>query len=409
MTPSEQPRAAAVRQAAIILILVMASQAIFLIPNFREHLQEYLRITVAQFGLILSAISVAGVFVVLPSGILINRQGPDRVFRWCLAGVALSFLGLAVSGRSAVMVGVAVIVYSAFRRPMGVAVGLCLVRLFPHARRRALSVATVSSSGADFVFPILAEGLLSVKSRVRGIGFGHIFHLSYAVFSLLFAVVALLFRPHTGEPGEDEGRMRWHWREFLFPRRSMALLLLAVTHGSFDGALFLWYPRFLSSEAFSGAMPIPPGVFMSAFSAAYLISRLLLAGLPEHLWRRRLMILPGLTGGVVLVASLLSRNYLVAGFGYVVAGACWSAEFPVFMGRLSEETGGRFSAAMALQQVLVSLFGALIMTGIGYGFDLVGEPAAWKVMLIPAAVFPAIAAGAGWWIVRYDRRKPQET
>lgn len=403
MTPTAQPRAAAVRQATVILLLVMASQAIFLIPNFREHLQEYLRITVSQFGLILSAISVAGVFVILPSGILINRQGPDRVFRWCLAGVAFSFLGLAISGRSAVLVGAAVIVYSSFRRPMGVAVGLCLVRLFPHARRRALSVATVSSSGADFVFPILAEGLLTVKSRVRGIGFGHIFHLTYAVFSLLFAVVVLLFRPHTGEAGEGEARMRWHWREFLFPRRSMTLLLLAVMHGSFDGALFLWFPRFLSSEAFSGAMPIPPGVFMSAFSAAYLVSRLILAGLPEHLFRRRLMVVPGLMGGAVLIASLLSRDYLIAGFGYVIAGACWSAEFPVFLGRVSEETGGRFSAAMALQQVLVSLFGALIMTGIGYGFDLVGEPSAWKVMLIPAAVFPLIGTGAIWWIATYDR------
>ena len=114
-----------------------------------------------------------------------------------------------------------------------------------------------------------------------------------------------------------------------------------------------------------------------------------------------LMVLPGILGGSVMVAGIMSRSYVLAGMGYVLGGLLWSVEFPVFLGRLAEEVGDRFGSALALQQMLTAGASGLGLALMGWAITRSGEQAMWQVLLAPACVFPCIGlCAAGWLLLR---------
>ena len=386
-------------------MLVLVYRAISMLPVFRDELQRYLGIGDGAYGLLFSIGTAAGLIAVLAGGVLVDRRGPVTVLRLSATGIAMSFLLIAVAGRRWLLMAGAVGLCGMCSRPLSVAMSAYLVRLFPGQKRRALSLSLLTVSGGELVFPALAEGLLALCRRAKTVSFGAVLHTSFAVAAaLLFLGNALFPRP----PELDDGARRpapWRWRDLWFGGSTLALILLGSLHGIADSLLFIWMPRFLGSEAFA-AQPIPPGLFISGFAVAYVLSRTALALLPDDRWRRALMVLPGILGGSSVIVGILTRSYLITGFSYVVGGLLWAIEFPVFLARIADEAKHRFGAAMALQQMVTAALAALGLGLMGAQIEAVGEPRMWRVMLCPAALFPCVGIGAGLWLVCNRHRRP---
>jgi len=177
---------------------------------------------------------------------------------------------------------------------------------------------------------------------------------------------------------------------------------LMALHGAVDTSIFYWMPRFLGSAVFAATL-VAPGLVMSGFSLSYLVSRSLLTLVPEHRGRRSLLVLPGLLGGGVLLAGILSRDYALAAGGYVLGAFLWSVEYPAMLGAVADQDKHRFAGAMALTQVLCGPLTSVLTYGIGVGAARLGEAALWQPMAAVAAGFLVIGLSGGGWVWRYGR------
>ena len=393
---------ARLRYALGALLLLTVGRSVGMLPVFRDSLQSYLGIGDARFGLLFSLAAFAGVASVVAGGVMVDRRGPVAVMRLGFAGVALSFLVIGLAGGNWWLMAVAMVLNGLCVRPLGVAVNALLVRLFPSHKRRVLSLNFVAGSSGDFLFPAFAEGLLFLAHTVRSVTFGLVLRVPFAVFSVVLFLGSLLYPKDSGLQDGGDQRQRPLRQSMVLPRRALGLIFLATMHGTADTMLFVWLPRFLGSDFFQ-VRPIAPGLFMSGFAVSYLVGRSALALLPEGRWRHALMVLPGILGGGVMIAGILSRDYVLTGFGYVLGGLLWSVEFPVFLGRLAEEAGDRFGSAMALQQMLTAGASGIGLALTGWAISRAGEQAMWQVLLVPACIFPCIGlCAAGWLFLRRD-------
>jgi hypothetical protein len=188
----------------------------------------------------------------------------------------------------------------------------------------------------------------------------------------------------------------------LLPRRLVPIVILLGLHGLADTVLYVWMARFLGSASFA-EQPVGPGFVLSGYAVSYLLARGLLALLPEHRADRALMVLPGLLGGGVLIAGILTRSYLCTVGGYLLGALFWSAEYPAMLSVLAREQTGRFGAAMAVQQILVAALTFAGLNAMGLLIAHVGEARMWQAMLVPACIFPCIGVGGALWLATYGR------
>jgi cobalt/nickel transport system permease protein len=127
----------------------------------------------------------------------------------------------------------------------------------------------------------------------------------------------------------------------------LVLAGLIGLHGTADTTLNIWMSRFLESRSFH-AQPFAPGLVLSGFALSYLLSRAVLATMPDHFGRRAMMVLPGLVGGSIALGGILSRSYVLTAGGYVLGAFCWSAEYPTMVSAILRHDRRRFGAAMAV-------------------------------------------------------------
>ena len=404
LTPTGAKSASArrIRYAVGTLALIVLVRTTGMLPVFRDSLQRYLNIDDRVFGFLFSIGALCGLVTMLAGGTLVDRYGPRAILRICLMGVAGAMLLIVLAGRQWVLVAAALGVGGLFAGPLGIAVNVYLIRLFPRNRRRILSLRFAAGSVGDLVFASVAEGLLCLTQAFATITFAMVLRLPLALAALVILSASFLYRKRAGLGTTEAQASRWRWHDMLLPRRVVFLVILTSLHAVADTLLWTWMPRFLGSESFS-VRPIGPGFVLSAFAVAYLLSRVALALVPEHYGRSALMILPGLMGGCVFIGGILTRNYLCAAAGYVLGGGLWSAEFPMMLSVVAREEPRRFGAAMALQGMLTAAAVFLGMNAMGVLVSRVAEASMWKVMLLPAGVFPVIGVGAALWLVLCGR------
>ncbi len=145
-----------------------------------------------------------------------------------------------------------------------------------------------------------------------------------------------------------------------------------------------------------------PGLVMSGYALAYLSARGFLALLPEWLGKRAFLVWPGIIGGVILFAGLLSRNYMFAAGSYLLGAFCWSCEYPAMVGALLRNDSRRFGTAMAVSGVMSGLSYFVVMNGIGRSIERLGDSRMWVIMLLPALVFALVGMGGLIWSRRFD-------
>ncbi len=384
--------------AIVTVAALLVCQSFMMIPIYRSRLIEYLAVSNAIFGLVLSLRWTAGVISVLPAGALVDRFGPRRIIRIGLLGAGISMLMIALSSTYLFILLPAVFFYGMFLLPLGIAVNNYLIRLFPNNRRRAISLNFAGSSVGVLFFPALAEYMLSLSTECAAVSFAMIYHGPFLATGLVALILSALYRKRASLRLKTNASSQepFSFKHLLVQRRVHPIILLTAAHGTTDTLIFMWMSRFLESNSFA-SMPIGPGYVLSAWSVSYLVSRTILGLIPDRFGRRALMILPGIMGGTVFICGILSRNYMLTAGGYVLGAFLWSAEFPVMLSRLADEEPERFGAAMSLNMFLVSILSTAAIPLFGKLVDLTPGESMWKLMLIPAAVFPCIGIGAFIW------------
>jgi len=393
------------------------------LPVFRSHLLEYLGVGDRGFGLLFSVGSIVGVVGILFGGVMIDKWGPRRAIRITLAGISISFLMIALAGTRFSMFIAALAVLPLFRQPMVIAINVYLAKLFPGHQRRIISFNLATMSIAGIMFPMAAEGLISLSKASPGVTFGQVLHVPFFVVAGLLLGCSLIYRPRRRIAGASHrGRSSGlAWRSLLLPPRALLLAVVMTLHGLCDSVLHVWMARFLESKSFDtnlidlispefvlsgfslayllprmAPVLLPPGFVLSGFSLAYLVSRLTLATLPDRVGRRFFLFVPGITGGTVIVLAILSRSYLVTSLGYVLAALIWSAEYPVFVSTVMRREKQRFGAVMAVSGVFRGVTMFVAMNGMGALMERIGDEHMWEGMLVPAAGF--ILVGLVGWV-----------
>lgn len=390
--------------AAVIAAITVVTGFKGILPVYRVHLRDYLSIGDGGFGLLLGIGSLTGMVGLLFGGWLLDRLGPRRILRFCLTGIAATMFLLAFAGPRFRVFLLAMALSGLFSAPFAIAVSAYLAKLFPYHRRRILSLNLASTSLGGMMFPLLAESLLGWSRRSARVTFGHILHLPFLLSGALVFGASLLYRKtKRPTPGRHRGATRqcWQWRDLVLPPRAFGLAVLIALHGLADYTLFAWMPRFLGSESFQ-TQPVTPGLVMSGYALAYLGARGFLAVLPEWLGKRAFLVWPGIIGGGILFAGLLSRNYMFAVGGYLLGALCWSCEYPAMVGALLHHDSRRFGATMAVSGLMSGLLIFLVMNGFGWAVERIGDSRMWTIMLLPALVFVLVGTGGLLWSRRFD-------
>lgn len=388
--------------ALVITVIAVVIGYTGVLPVFRGHLKEYLGIGDAGFGLLFSIGSLPSLISILLGGQLIDRWGPRRVIRVCIIGVGCAMLAVALGGQRFWIFLLAALLAGTFQGPLFIAISAYLGKLFPNHQRRVISLNLASASLGGMMFPLVAEGLLTLANRYPGIDFRHILHVPFFLSGVLLFSLSFIYRKRLTVSGRRLAgkkmgdRRPWGWRDLLLPRRSLALAALISLHGAVDSSLNIWMARFLESASFPHH-PVAPGLVLSGYSLAYLLSRGLLAMLPDSWGRRVLLIAPGMLGGAVFIAGLLSRSYIWTATAYVLGALCWSCEYPAIVSTLMRHDRRRFGAAMAMAGVITSIGMIIILNAMGLMTQRIGEEHMWKGMLMLACGFPIVGIGAWVW------------
>jgi MFS family permease len=387
-----------------ITIVAVIAGYMGILPVFRSYLMRYLGIGDDRFGLLFSIGSITGLSSVLFGGRLIDRWGPRRIIRISLTGIGLSMLLVAFSGQRFLLFATAAGISGIFSAPLFIAINIYLAKLFPKYKRRIISLNLASTSLGGMMFPIVAEWLLHLSQKSETIHFEHILHIPFLFTGTFLISAGFAYRKRfsAGTPPREKNLLHWQWKDLLLPPQTLFLGLLIALHGTADGTLYIWMSRFLESGSFQKEV-IPPGIVLSAYGLSYLLSRGILAVLPDRFGRKTFLVFPGIVGGSILIAGLLSRNYILTAGGYVFGAFCWSAEYPAMVSTLIHNDKKRFGSAMAISGLLNGLLLFVTMNLIGLLVKYIHIKHMWKVMLFPACLFPLVGIGGLAWLVFFNK------
>lgn len=392
-------------QAFLLVLLCALGCYNYVLPVFREALQGHFGLSLDRFGLLLSIGLAVGAVSSLLGGIVIERKSTSAVIRGSLMGLGCGMCILALARNAALMI-LGIVVVSSFFNPFYLAVQTYLVHAFPGQRRRVISLNLVATGLAGALFPLWAEFLLGLSRSKGGPAFGTVLHTPYlfvgaamlagAIFARAGAATGAKPPPAAAGGGERAGAL---------DAATLGLVALTILHGAGDSSLQVWLPRVLAGKSFA-AHTIAPGLVISAFSAAYVVSRLILAALPPKLGSRAMMVLPGILGGGVFLAGLLSRSQALTGLAYVAGGFIWSVEYPVMIAAVAETSGRSFARAQAIGMVGTGAAAFALSYLLGPLGSSLGEERLWEVLIPPACCYMLVGLGGMLWLVRYGRTKP---
>ena len=387
--------------AFLLIALTSVATVSIMLPVFRDSLIAYYRLSNTGFGVLANIGSLAGAGGALLSGLLTDRRGAWPVFRVSLAGCAAGYAWGAVPAGAGAMIG-ALALLNFFYYAMAVSAQAALVALFPEARRRVITVYLAGAALMGMALPLIGEWQLT-SVAAGWMSFGQSLHGLFAVAALILAaglvwsgrlaaapIPAATPSAAAGRGGTVSG-LGW-------------LVAFAALHCGHDNMVYTWLPLVLAGPSFA-SHAILPGLVLALFSLGYLLSRLALGAMPERKWRRRLLVAPGLLGGAVLLAGLLSRSPMGLALGYVLGGLCWSVEYPMAISAMAGDR--RFGFAMGIVNVAGGAFCFIGPAALGRAADALvsaGVPErAWLVLLAPAAGFLGNGLLGAFWVRRHGR------
>jgi len=391
---------------AVFACIGLAGYATAVVPVFGPEFKRRLAIGDEALGVLLSAVTLGGAFSIPLAGILGDRIGHRKVLRFSLLGLCGACLFLALLRHIlflALALG-AIGLFSVAIFPSGASITL---HLFPGKERRLFSLNLVVVAAAGIIWPIAAEALLSLSRGKPEWVFQAVLRLPFALLALLFFLFQIFlrgsrfpdFRADQAQHAVTRRRANhWNVPALLF------VLVLVTLHASADTALYNWMPTLLdglwqASER-AGRLLWPPGLALSAYSAAYLGSRLILSALPERMGRRVFLVLPGIIGGSAMMMGLLSGRFAWMFLLYVGAGFVISFEYPQAMALGGQILRGRWGTLVGMTGMLNALAAGGVTAAVGLAAKKIPLRFA---LLIPALEFIAFGVLSVIWIVRQKR------
>ena len=337
-----------------LLLVVLSSYSAPALPILGPSLMAYFKLTEMQLGTLFAAAMAGSVPALLVLGPLSDRFGAKRILRIAFTGVGVGYALCSMGSHLSVfLVGLALTGF------FGIGILLCiptyLVRLYPGHQRRVLALAFMGLSISSLVVPLVLQAALK---RYPG-HFAQILHLPFAIVSILLLLTQFLFVAVPADPGPSH---LFSLREGLHQLTRPTLLLiamLAILHGSSDSTFYVWFPTFAGRHF--DKMPLPPGTVISLCALAYVVARTTMALLPETLGRRALLVVPGLLGGCILLASLWSNSALLLCIGYPVASFVWSPEYPAAMAEASRRVPAYFTSFLAVKMLTAQACTAIML------------------------------------------------
>lgn len=388
-------------KAGMLMLMVALAGAGNWLPVFRDRIQSLFDLSNTQLGLLLSIGQVVGVGGALACGPIMARIGSSRMLLVCFWGCFSGLMLLAVPGSWLFFIA-ALSLLAFFFAPLNIAAQAYLSELFPDRRRRILSLFFVVYSVVGMLYPVLAESLLATAGFKDDAVFRRLLHGMFGALACILVVGIAAALRHMRAEVRDSSSQASFSQATLSAGAITFLTILLIMHGTADTALAIWMPRVLGSQCYARQYVLP-GFVVSSYSFAYVVSRLLLSIMPEDRWRKRLMVAPGLSGGLIMLFGILSRNQAVTAVCYVAGAFMWSVECPVFIAVLTG-AGRRFGNAMALFSAISGVTTFVLGICLGALGDHIGESQLWKILLIPAAIFPLVGLGGLYWVAVYGRR-----
>lgn len=369
------------------------------IPVLARSLETELGLTAGPLGALLSLGMGGGCVGGLTAGWLADRLDPLRSLRLsvllCAVGCALA----AAAGFAHALLWPALVVVGFGAGGAYVAAGGLLTALFPSRKRGSFSGLMVTNAAAGIVLPPIVASLDGLWQR-GGLAFQWLLAAPYAAVAMLLLALAI---PLGGEPaGERErqlDRPERAGKRRLEPGIVVLIVGLATIHGTADGVLFNWMPRYLGERFPEG--PFPAGWVLSCYSAAYLTGRLALTFLPDHFARRALVVLPGLLAGPMVFAALHAPSMYLVTAGYALASLFYGLEFPALMGLAAQRYPDRFSTLFGWVSG-TTVFAMAGVWGVGRWTEATG--AMGPALGVAAGGFLAFGVIAGVWVACDSRR-----
>jgi hypothetical protein len=315
----------------LMLACALGCYATTTLPVFRSTLKDYLQLTEAQYGLLMSIALIPGAVGSLIAGWMTRRQKNNDLAWFPIAGLALTYLTLYFT-RTFVPLLIGLACCGALWQSMSVIAQSALVTLFPNARRRVLTLTMVVISCFSAAFSNIAEILVSSPR----IPFPIAFHVPQVIVSILLSATLLALaltakRKHYAPIGPSSKLDS----ESIDTKPSLPMYLCLaamILHATADNLLMLWLPRVWENEDLGA---LKPGHILALFSLAYVISRSILAILPENTLQRTFLVLPGAAGCVLMVAALSIGGRATA-YCYLAGALLWACEYPAFLAILAK-------------------------------------------------------------------------
>ncbi len=358
--------------ALCFVVSILATYQTGVLPILVPRLRGFFGISAARVGLLFSAYQIGAVATVLVSGPLADIVGPRRVLQGAYLGLTGAYVIAAIAPSFPVFFG-AIVLLGVFVSAMGIALPMYYIELFPSRRRMGVSMSILSTVVPGFFFPVLADAALARWQDA----FAAVLRIPPAAIAVAVGIAATAFLSGApagpAHPAKLDGGIRGSFRHELrgirrdlpaILRRPVVLLLgLVVLHGATDMQIYNWLPIHVV-ERFP-VRPMGPGVMLSLYSAAYLIARITLAALPDAVGRRVTLFVPGLVGGTLLLAGLLTDSATWTMWGYPAAALFWAMEFPAAMAEASRRLPQRFGTFQAVHHLLTSLLSIGFATATG--------------------------------------------
>lgn len=352
---------------ALMVASSLGSYAGMTMPVFRSLLRDHLQLQEAQYGLLLSIGMVPGAMGTLLGGVLTRWSGWPRLLPFVPIAAACAYAMIGATASFPWLLG-GLILGAIGSHVMNVMAQKGLVDLFPHARRRLLTLQMVVGSCAAALFSLLAEWLIAWCSRGDALRFRFALHLPYLAITGLYMLLIPVLRPfalvHGARATQNQAV---HETPSSQHKRSALLCVLAMTiHASADNVLMLWLPRLWEQAALGGYFK--PGYILSAYSLCYVIARGGLALLPESWGRRLFLCVPGFFGCAMLSIALLFGGKLGV-CCYLAAAFIWACEFPAFMAVLAASSQRWFGIGIAVVMISSGLISTGASTAIGWALQ----------------------------------------